>query len=408
MNKMLRPNTAAEVGEFMAWAAAEEIALSIAGRGTKATLGNRTTDAGHTLDLSRLSGITLYEPEELILQAKAGTPIAEIEAALAKETQMLAFEPPDLGPLLGAAPNAGSIGGALACNLSGPRRFKAGAARDHFLGASAYSGRGELFKTGGRVVKNVTGYDLCKVLAGSYGTLAAMTDVTVKILPAPEKVRTVLVAGLDDEGGLHAMTQSLASPLEVSGAAHMPASLTPRSGVDYVARTNGALTALRVEGPARSVEHRCAALHKLLSAYGKTEELHSRNSIAFWREIGNAHPFTSEARAVWRISVAPQAGPRAGALIRTVTNSDYYYDWGGGLLWAAVPPEGDAGASAVRNAVAQVGGGHATLIRAPENLRSDATVFQPQAPEIAALHARLKSAFDPKGILNPGRFTVGA
>ncbi len=405
MSKTLRPNTAAEAGEMIAWAAAGTVPLSVVGRGTKAGLGN-VTQSEHTLDLSLLSGITLYEPEELILQAKAGTPIAEIEAAVAEKNQMLAFEPPDLGPLLGAAPNTGSIGGTLACNLSGSRRFKAGAARDHFLSASAYSGRGELFNTGGRVVKNVTGYDLCKVLAGSYGTLAVMTDVTVKVLPAPEKARTVLVCGLDDDGGLHAMTQGLLSALEVSGAAHIPATLTSRSTVDYVARCSSAVTALRIEGPARSVEDRCAALRKILSAYGKTEELHSRNSTTFWKEIGDAHPFENESRAIWRISVAPQAGARAGALIRTVANAECYYDWGGGLMWAAVPPEGDIGAKAVRNAVAQVGGGHATLIRAPEDLRGETAAFQPQSAAMAALHERIKSAFDPKGILNPGRFAV--
>ena len=407
MSTALRPNTAIEVGEIIAWAAAEDTPLSIVGRGTKTGLGN-VAHTEHTLDLAHLSGITLYEPEELILQAKAGTPIAEIEAVLTEKNQMLAFEPPDLGPLLGTAPNAGSIGGVLACNLSGPRRFKAGAARDHFLGASAYSGRSELFKAGGRVVKNVTGYDLCKILAGSYVTLAVMTDVTVKVLPAPDKVRTVLISGLDDDGGLHAMTQGLLSALEISGAAHIPATLTPRSGVDYVSQSGVALTALRIEGPAGSVEDRCTALRKLLSAYGETEELHSRNSTVFWKEVGNVYSFAHESRAVWRISVAPQAGARAGALIRTVPNAECYYDWGGGLLWAAVPPEGDVGASAIRNAVAQVGGGHATLIRAPEDLRGETTVYQPQESGIAALNARLKSAFDPKGILNPGRFAVSA
>ena len=210
-----------QVVEAVAWAAAEEQPLEIIGCGSKRGLG-RPVQAANSLDLSGLSGITLYEPEELVLSARAGTKLSQIEAALEEQNQMLAFEPANLAPLLGDEAGEASIGGVLACNLSGPRRIKAGAARDHFLGVESASGRGELFKSGGRVVKNVTGYDLCKLLCGSYGTLAVMTDVTVKVLPRPEKTYSVLLLGLDDATAVQAMSRALGSPHEVSGAAHLP------------------------------------------------------------------------------------------------------------------------------------------------------------------------------------------
>ncbi len=222
MSDALKPRDGKDVEAAVQWALAEGKTLEVIGQGTKRGIG-RAAQWDLSLDLSDLSGVTLYEPEELVLSAKAGTPIAEIEALLAKNNQELAFEPMDYGPVFGAAPGRGTIGGTLAANLSGPRRIKAGAARDHFLGFTAVSGRGETFKSGGRVVKNVTGYDLCKVLAGSYGTLAVMTDVTVKVLPRAETEQTVLVLGLDDAAAIRAMSAAMNSSNDVSGAAHFPA-----------------------------------------------------------------------------------------------------------------------------------------------------------------------------------------
>ncbi len=421
MSETFRPETDVQVAELLSWALAEELPLELRGRGSKRALG-RPLQAERTLDLSGLSGIVFYEPEELVLKAKAGTPLAEIEAALAEKNQELAFEPSDLGPLLGGEAGQGSIGGVIACNLSGPRRIKAGAARDHFLGVEAVSGRGELFKSGGRVVKNVTGYDLCKLLAGSYGTLAVATDIVVKVLPAPEKTRTVLVFGLDEEKALQAMTGALTSSHEVSGAAHLPANLAARSGVSRVAEAGGAVTAIRVEGPGGSVAHRCSALRETLGSLGETEELHSHNSQSFWRELRDVAPFTGDERAVWRISVAPQAGPGIARFLQGMSGqgmsgqgmsgqgmsgADCFMDWGGGLIWAALPAGEDASAEALRAAVAEAGGGHATLIRAPEPLRAGVPVFQPLDPVQDALTRRVKESFDPKGILNPGRMFAG-
>ncbi|MDJ0942389.1 MAG: glycolate oxidase subunit GlcE [Kiloniellales bacterium] len=405
MTESLRPENAEQVREAVAWAVSEEAPLEILGRGSKRGLG-RPLQTQHTLDLSGLSGITLYEPEELILRARAGTPLAEIEAALAEKRQQLAFEPMDSGPLFGADPGGGSLGGLLACNLAGPRRIKAGGARDHFLGFEAVSGRGEAFKSGGRVVKNVTGYDLCKLLAGSYGTLAVMTEVTLKVLPAPEKARTVLVLGLEDADGVRALSRALGSAHEVSAAAHLPATVVPRSAVPHLRDAGGAVTLVRVEGTGLSVEHRCKALRDELADFGETEELHSQNSAAAWAEIRDVRALLDTDEAViWRLSVAPTRGPEVAARLRAELAAEALYDWGGGLVWLAVEGAEDGGEALIRETLGSEG--HATLIRGPENLRASVPVFQPQGPAKTALSERIKSGFDPRRVLNPGRMYAG-
>ncbi len=401
MTETLKPTDAAQVLEAVKWAAVEEKALDVVGRGSKRGFG-RAAAAGLRLDLGGLSGIGRYEPSELYMTVGAATPLAEIEAALRQNNQQMAFEPADLGPLLGGDEEQGSIGGAIACNLAGPRRIKVGAARDHFLGFNAVSGRGEVFKSGGTVVKNVTGFDLSKLLAGSFGTLAVMTDVTFKVLPAPEKSRTVLVLGLDDGAASMAMAKALGSAHEVSSAAHLPAAAAKRSKVSYVAGAGRAVTAIRIEGPGPSVEHRGRALRELLKGKGEVEELHSENSRTLWREVRDAALLGPlDGRQVWRLSVPPLAG--AAVALRLIQELDgaAFYDWGGGLVWLAIEARPDAGHQAVRAAVA--GDGHATLMRAADEVRAQVPVFEPLAPRLGALAARVKQAFDPKGVLNPGR-----
>ena len=289
-----------------------------------------------------------------------------------------------------------------------PRRIKAFAARDHVLGVEGVTGRGDAIKAGGRVVKNVTGYDLCKLLAGSYGTLAALTKLTVRALPAPERTRTVLVFGLSDERGLEALRAALATPYEVSAAAHLPAALGERSDVDYVSGAKAPVTAVRVEGFGPSVEARCDSLRDALGAFGPVEELHSRNSAAFWREVRDALPFAAEREAiVWRLSVTPDRGASCVAGIAAAGLDPLaYYDWGGGLIWLSLSDSADGGAAVVR-AAAEAAGGHALLIRAPAALRARVPVFHPQPAALARLSARVKQSFDPKGVLNPGRMVEG-
>jgi glycolate oxidase FAD binding subunit len=403
MADVAKPRDPKEVEDTVRWAVGHDKTLEVAGRGSKRGLG-RPSQHDLTLDLSALSGVTLYEPEELVLSAKAGTPISEIEQLLDKSNQELAFEPMDYGPLLGGEANAGTIGGVLAANLSGPRRIKAGAARDHFLGATAVTGRGETIKTGGRVVKNVTGYDLCKLLAGSYGTLAAMTDVTIKVLPKAETEATLLIHGLDDAQAAAAMAAAMGSPFDVSGAAHLPDHVVTRFG----ALPNAlATTALRLEGVAPSVVHRSKALNELMKPYGERTLIDATESRALWRSIRDVKAFAAPDtinRPLWRISTAPGQGHRIAAQITPA--AQMFYDWAGGLVWVAMPFAGEPDAKAIRIAVAACGG-HATLVRAPAAVRAAVEVFEPQDQGVAALSKRVKESFDPKGVLNPGRMWAG-
>jgi glycolate oxidase FAD binding subunit len=313
----------------------------------------------------------------------------------------------DYGPLLGVAAGSGTVGGALAANLSGPRRIKAGAARDHFLGVHAVSGRGETFKSGGRVVKNVTGYDLCKLLAGSWGTLAAMTDVTVKTLPRAETEETVLLFGLDDAAAGRAMLDAMGSSADVSGAAHLPAAVAGRMGA---VGSGGAVTAFRLEGVAPSVVHRRRLLEALPGPFGGLDTLDAGASRALWQAIRDVTPFAADgpsgARHVWRISTAPTQGPRLGSTLAAQGGAEILYDWGGGLIWAALPPSDDAGAALVRATVAAAGG-HSTLIRAPAAVRAAVAVFTPEPAAVTALTKRLRDGFDPRGVLNAGRMWAG-
>jgi len=403
----LKPRDVKEVEQTIQWALAGGRTLEVVGRGSKRAIG-RAAQWDATLDLSRLSGVTLYEPEELVLSAKAGTPLAEIEALVAASRQELAFEPMDYGSVLGIAPGAGTIGGAIAANLSGPRRVKAGAARDHFLGVSAVSGRGETFKSGGRVVKNVTGYDLCKLLAGSWGTLAAMTDVTVKTLPRAETEETVLVLKLDDATAGKVMTAAMGSFADVSAAAHLPAAAASRIGP--AASAGGAVTAFRLEGVAPSVAQRKGLLQTLLAPFGALGTLEDRVSQSLWRAIRDLMPFAASGpagrRDLWRLSTAPVLGAELGRVLSEQAEAEILYDWAGGLVWAALPPAADAHAALVRAAVG-VTGGHATLIRAPAAVRAAVEVFTPEEPALATLTKRVRESFDPNRVLNPGRMWAG-
>ena len=376
--------------------------VELAGQGSKRVIGRPSqTDLTST---SGLTGITLYEPEELVLSARAGTPLAEIEALLGKNNQQLAFEPMDYGPLFGGQAGQGTIGGIIATNLSGPRRIKAGAARDHFLGVTAVTGRAETIKSGGRVVKNVTGYDMCKLLAGSWGTLAAMTDITIKVLPKPETEASVLVSGLDDARACAAMAAAMGSSCDVSAAAHLPDHVA--SYFDGLPKPE-ASTVLRLEGVAPSVAHRKDALAALLRPFGPVALLDEKDSSALWRSVRQVKPFAAEAareRPLWRISTAPARGHELVDLITPA--AQMFYDWAGGLVWVAMPFAHEPDAAAIRGAVKKLGG-HATLVRAPASVRAALDVFEPQAAGLAALSKRVKEGFDPKGVLNPGRMWAG-
>jgi glycolate oxidase FAD binding subunit len=387
MTGTIRPRDAKELRQAVEWALNEGVTLDVRGESSKLALG-KPLRCAQVLDLSGISGIVDYAPEELVVTLRAGTPMREVEALLAQRNQMLAFEPPDLGPLLGQAPGRGTLVGAVMGNLAGSRRLSAGAARDHLLGFSGVNGRGEAFKSGGRVMKNVTGYDLSKVLAGSWGTLAVLDEVSVKVLPAPDQTATLLLLGLDDAAAVRAMCAAMGSPHEVSGAAHVPGK-----------------TALRLEGVAPSVQARLKGLRDLMADAGaKMEELGTLESRTFWREVRDVAPLNAGPDdIVWKISCPPTEGPAILARIKTRRPTAHaFYDWSGGLIWLALPPSDDADHKVVREALGATGG-HATLIRASEAVRAAVPVFHPQSAALVALAARVKESFDPKGLFNPGR-----
>jgi glycolate oxidase FAD binding subunit len=393
------PTTSADVLTAVQWALAEDAPLEIVGHGSKRGIG-RPLQCEHTLDLSKLTGVTLYEPAELVLSAKAGTPLAEIEKLLADNGQRLDFEPMDYGPLLGEAPGRGTIGGTLAANLAGPRRLKAGAARDHILGINAVSGRGEAFKSGGRVVKNVTGYDLSKVMAGSWGTLGVLTDVTFKVLPAAETETTLVIRGLLDDNATAAMSIAMGSSAEVSSAAHLPERMAGRV---LEGRLGGdPATLLRVEGFGPSVAYRLGQLRQLLGDAGPIEEVTEDASRTLWRDVRDIRPFADGSdKPIWRISMPPAHAHHMVLALRMQAAADAFYDWQGGLVWLRM--EGDPEEALLRALIRKFGGGHATLVRAAPAWRASVPVFEPQPAALAALSARLKAEFDPKAILNPGR-----
>ncbi|MBT4934348.1 MAG: glycolate oxidase subunit GlcE [Rhodospirillaceae bacterium] len=401
MGETYKPDTPEQVLDAVKWALAEEQTLDVFGHASKRNFGCPAS-THNNLDLSALSGITLYEPAELVMSAAAATPMSEIQSTIDEHNQRLAFEPPNFGPLLDSGPEAGTIGGVLACNLAGPRRISAGSARDHILGFHAVSGRGEVFKSGGRVVKNVTGFDLSKLLAGSFGTLAVMTDVTFKVLPVPEKSRTVLVMTEDHAKGVAAMRDALHSSYEVSAAAYLPADIAALSDVSYVSSGKGGHCALRVEGPGPSVEYRTGALRQLLAGFGETEELHTTNTNALWREIRDVAYFVSGGEQLWRLSVPPSEGARVMQKIAESIGGRAFLDWGGGLIWFAIKPRDNAAHQEIRAILGDVGG-HGTLIRTSDDVRARVPVFQPQQQALADLSARIKDSFDPMGILCPGR-----
>jgi glycolate oxidase FAD binding subunit len=371
-----KPNSAKELSDIIRGATTP---FELIGEGTKQTLGRPVS--ARPLHLSKFNSVAIYEPDELILEAGAATRLSDIEKLLAKQNQMLAFEPPDYSRLLGTK-HSGTLGGLLACNHSGPRRLKAGAARDHVLGLSGVSGRGEIFKAGARVVKNVTGYDVPRLMAGSYGTLSAFTSVIFKVQPKPEAEITLQVKCKTPAQAVQLMTLSLQSSCEVSSAAYLP-----EQGV-Y----------LRLEGISPSVAYRREKLLQLLG--GTVDTLRQEQSQTVWASLRDVEPFAAfPDHHIWKISVPPSTTPKLISDLEKQFAFEYYLDWAGGLIWLAHAAKLNV-ANTIRAAIIQ---GHAMLFRADAKSRSTTEVFQPQPQALHDLSARVKNSFDPKGLFNPGR-----
>jgi len=337
---------------------------------------------GIALTVTGLSGISLYEPGALTMVVKAGTTLAEVNDALQSENQRLAFEPMDYRGLLGTDGEP-TIGGVVAANISGPRRVAVGSCRDFVLGVRFVTGSGQIIKNGGRVMKNVTGYDLVKLMAGSRGTLGILTEVSLKVLPQPETESTVILHSLDDRTAVKAMSKALGSPFEVTGAACLP---------------SRDITVLRLEGFTESVRYRSQRLTDLLTEFGDAETTRNKeDSAEIWRGIRDAKSFHDHEGDVWRFSVKPSDGPNLTDRLET---TELMYDWGGGLIWLK--------SGRGTNMRAQVGkfSGHATLVRADQETRDRIGMFQPALPSVAALSDGLRAQFEPRGILNAGLMTA--
>ncbi|KQP73280.1 2-hydroxy-acid oxidase [Methylobacterium sp. Leaf113] len=389
------PHDEGAAAEVVRAAASGPERLRLVGGATKSAIGRPAQDEV-TLSSVRLSGITLYEPAEMVVSARAGTPLAEVQALLTERGQMLPFEPMDHRTLMGTTGEP-SFGAVAATNNSGPRRINAGAARDSLIGVRFINGRGEAIKSGGRVMKNVTGLDLVKLMAGSWGTLGLLTEVTFKVLPRQERVATLAFPDLDDVRAIGALSAALGSPFELTGAAHLPAGIAGGT----------ARTLMRLEGFSESIDYRLGELRRLLKRFGEPEVVEGDPGAELWTGIRDVVAL-SEPReaAIWRIATAPTHAPAVTAAIASRREARWFYDWGGGLIWLATDAAGDAGAEIVRAAV-RAEGGHATLVRAPEAVRAAVAVFEPLSEALMRITAGIKAAHDPQGLFNPGRMYAG-
>lgn len=395
------PETEDELSRLVIQAAESRTPLEIMGKGTKRELGH-VVRAGAIVSTENMKGISLYEPTELVVVARAGTPLTEIEAALAENDQELACEPVDLAPVLGYSPGDGTFGGLVASNISGSRRILKGAVRDHVLGLTAVNGRGEIVKSGGRVMKNVTGYDVARTLVGSWGTLAVMCEIAIKVQPAQRETRTLIFHGLADYVAVEALCLAMGTPYEVSGTVHLQGPLAARLSDTELAGNGSALTAIRVESFPASARYRTSRLREALLAYDPSVELESERSRAFWRDIRSLKVFQDTKYPLWRVSTSPSKAATLVSNLARKIDVRVAYDWSGGLMWIETPSLTDAAAVDIRRQLAEFGG-HATLIRADKTIRDGTDVFQPLERPHDALAAKLKHAFDPMGLFNPGR-----
>lgn len=385
--EVYRPCSTAELADMVCHAVEQGTRLDIKGGGSKSGIGAPLPET-RILDMRGFAGVVAYDPGELVLTVRAGTRLAEVEALVAEQNQMLAFEPYDHGPLDGREAGRSTIGGVVAAGFSGPRRLSRGGVRDHLLGFAAVSGRGEPFVAGGKVVKNVTGYDLPKLVTGSWGRLAAVTEVTMKVLPAPRQTVTHILRGLDAQQACRAMSVALGSQAEVAAAAYLPCE------ADAAAETC-AMTAFRLEGFAPSVAARAALLERVLVDFGQVEVAEPADRI--WEEVKTLSPLANAA-TLWRVSIPPKSMPHLAETL-AAAHSHWLADWGGGLIWTSF--SGDP--RILRRAAADAGG-HALLVRGSSELRAAVPAFHPQQPALAALEARVRRGFDPAGIFETGRF----
>ncbi len=398
-----KPLNENEIAEFVRNCHSKNIPIEIKGHGSKAKVG-RNFQSEKLIDLSNYSGIIKYEPEELYIKVKAGTPLSEITNELDKNNQHLAFEPLDLGYIFEGKSNPGTIGGTIACNFSGSRRFKVGSARDHVLGIKIINGRGEIIKSGGTVVKNVTGYDLSKIVTGSYGTLAIISELSLKVLPKPPSTKTLIIHSAQLKKAIEYMSTGLSSSVDVSGAVFYPEYFKDKFSLNDLTN-KGPITALRIEGVNSSIEDRINRLVKELGLLNdEINFLDEQQSKIFWRYTQDLKAFQKTTKDIMKIVVPPSETLNLLNNLKKFS-SRYFIEWGGNLIWFEIENMSQEILKTMNEVIAKCGG-YNILVKLDDGFKSSMDVFKIDHIKYK-LSEKLKTSFDPKRILNPGKMYSG-
>ena len=405
------PQNEREVSNFIKKFYKSNIPIELVGTGSKRRIG-KPLQCAKVLSLSKISGIIEYLPEELYIKVKACTPIKNIEEELKKNKQQLAFEPIDFGNLLNGKSDYGTAAGQVACNISGSRRFKVGSVRDHVLGFRGVNGRGEIIKSGGVVVKNVTGYDLSKLICGSYGTLVALTEITFKVLPAPEESKTLVIHSQKIEAATDFLDRAISSSNDISGAIYLPADPKISGCVMNIEKTfklndlkqEGSMTAIRIEGSKKSTDQRIRNLINELKINNfSISILESYQSEIFWNKVKSLEFFLSSKNSILRVVVPPSESVN---LVYQFSNKfKYYLDWGGALIWVEAFELSEGMFESIRSKVVKLGG-YVTMIKNSDFLPYVEDVFTINRDRFN-ISQNIKKSFDPKRILNPGKMYTG-
>ena len=400
---IFNPSSREEIAEIIRNCYKKNIPLEINGSKSKNKIG-RNFQAEKTLDLTSYSGIIDYKPEELYIKVKAGTPINSIIEELDKHDQQLAFEPVDFGFLFNGKSNNGTIGGVISCNFAGPRRFKVGSARDHLLGFQGINGKGEIIKSGGTVVKNVTGYDLCKLISGSFGTLSVLTELSVKVLPKPQSSKTLIINNPHIKKAIEYLGTALSSSSDPSGGVFYPEQFDQSFTFNDLTH-KGALTAIRIEGPSNSVDHRIknlsAELGLLENEYSILESVQTK---IFWNKTKNLEIFSNSKKNLLRI-VVPISETLSVLQKMKPYEINYFLDWGGSLIWVELEKISLKILREIKD-ITQQHSGYFTVIKVEDDLKASADIFTID-PIKYKISEKIKKSFDPKRIFNPGKMYSG-
>ena len=410
-NDIFYPKDELEVSDLVKDFYKKNSSIELTGSNSKNFIGNKT-QAANKVSLSKLSGIIEYYPEELYIKVKACTPLQEIEDALEKNDQELAFEPLDFGYIKNGKPNKGTIGGYLSCNYAGSRRFKVGSVRDHVLGFRGVNGKGDIIKSGGTVVKNVTGYDLSKLISGAFGTLVALTEITLKVLPKKQLTNTIVIK-VDDRKKIYDLFDKIASSSsEITGAVFLPdepddsmfirnkETIFKFNDLDFT----GPYLALRLEGDKVSINEKIKKITKELDLKKfKISILDNYQSSPFWKKINNLELFQNTQNNLLRIVIEPANGSEMMSYLGN--KFKYYIDWCGSLFWVEVPPKKNNKVGEIKKKSIELGG-YMTIIKTSEEYDYEETIFTVD-PVRLMISEKIKKSFDPKRIFNPGKMYRG-